>query len=75
MHPAEATTVVEHSSSEPSNNSWFWDYASQRAPDHNEMYYFQFTLLSVTFFFVQHLLVHLCAKRVSPVYADMTVKK
>ena len=59
------TTAVHHASAEPQHASWFWDYASMKAPDRNELYYFKFTCLSIAFYFALHLAVHLIALRVT----------
>lgn len=56
-------------------SNWWWEYASLQAPDHNEQYYLEFTLMSIAYFFAMHLVVHLIANRKAPVYSDMNVVK
>jgi len=45
------------------------------APDHNEIYYLEFTIMSIAYFFAMHLASHMLAKRHAPVYAAMDNKK
>ena len=45
-----------------------------KAPDHNEMYYFKFTLISIAFFFACHLIVHLVCRKTF-VYKNFDYKK
>ena len=45
-----------------------------KAPDHNEMYYFNLTLISIAFFFACHLAVHLLCKKTF-VYKNCDYKK
>jgi len=72
-HPAE-TLMHAEAASQPHVN-WWWDYASLEAPDHNEIYYFKFTLLSIGYFFAMHLAVHLIAMRKTQIYRDMKAEK
>ena len=46
-----------------------------KAPDHNEMYYFKFTILSLAYFFAFSLAIHLIANRRTRVYSEMTPVK
>ena len=65
---AQSAPAVEH------EQSWWWDYAAMRAPDHNEMYYLKFTLLSIALFFALHLAVHLIVKK-TQVYKNCDTQK
>ena len=67
MEPASAGTAA--SQAEP---YWWWDYAPLRAPDHEELYYFKWTVYSVMYFFLMHYIIHLVTKRKAPIYAEMT---
>jgi len=67
-------TAVHHGETEQ-QASWLWDYASMRAPDRNELYYFKFTCLSIAFYMAVHLAVHLIALRKSHVYQEMSYVK
>ena len=46
-----------------------------KAPDHNEMYYFKFTLLACAYFLAMHLVIHLVAMRKTRIYREMTTPK
>lgn len=70
MASSEAHSAAAHGPTAHAN--WWWDYASEQAPDHNEIYYFEFTLMAIAYFFAMHLVVHLLAKKFAPVYFDMT---
>ena len=52
--------------------NWWWDYAEMKAPEHNEMYYFKFTLLSISYFLMMHLILHLLFRKHFAVYREMT---
>ena len=43
-----------------------------KAPDHNEMYYFKFSVLSLAYFFAFGLAIHLIAARNTRVYSEMS---
>ena len=60
-----------HVAAAPKSN-WWWEYASMEAPDHNEMYYFEFTCWSIFYFFALHLVIHLVTNRYSHIYSVMT---
>ena len=69
---ANSDTAAAYSSTQEPN--WWWDYAAMKAPDENWEYYFKFTVLSVSFFFTAHLIVHLlCLK--TTVYLNCDFKK
>lgn len=46
-----------------------------KAPDHNELYYFKFTVLSLAYFFALGLAIHLIATRCTTVYSERSRAK
>lgn len=46
-----------------------------RAPDHNEMYYLKFTVLSIAWFMALHVAVHILTMRHAQVYKEMSNSK
>ena len=63
-----------HGVAEPEVN-WWWEYAAMKAPEHNEMYYFKYTLLSLAYFFAFSLAIHIFASRYTRVYNGMDTTK
>ena len=74
IETTETTSQAPETAAVTHESNWWWDYAAMKAPDHNEMYYFKFTLLSITFFFACHLTVHLICKK-TQVYKNCDYQK
>lgn len=53
------------------SGNWWWDYAAMKAPDRNEMYYLNFTLLSFGWFMFVHLVTHFVAMHKTSIYREM----
>lgn len=71
-----STAVVQgHNVSTEASSNWWWEYASSKAPDRNELYYLKFTLLSVAWFLALHMIIHLVAMRKTSIYRDMNTPK
>ena len=49
----------------------FWEYAASPAPDHNEWYYFKYTILTLAYFMASTIAIHYICMRYNKVYQDM----
>ena len=59
-----------------SQNWWFWDYATDKAPHQPYSYYITFSLMALLYHCGVHLVTHLIAMHIgSPVYVDRTAAK
>ena len=56
-------------------NLWWWEYAALKAPDHNELFYLKFSIVSLAYFFAFSLAIHLIATRKTLVYSEMNTVK
>ena len=70
-----SASVETHSAVHEPQANWWWEYAEMKAPNHNEMYYFKFTILSLAYFFAFSLAIHLIATRYTRVYSEMNTVK
>ena len=55
--------------------TWWWEYATQKVPEHDELYYLKFSLLMIAYWFAAHLVVHLLAQKYAEVYRQMDREK
>lgn len=69
-----SSTATQLATTESTSN-WWWDYASMKAPNRDELYYLKFSLLAVAWFLALNLIIHLVAMRKTSIYREMDNKK
>ena len=72
--PTGGADNASAASAEAHEPNWWWDYAAMKAPDHNEMYYLKFSLLSIALFFALHFTLHYLFRN-NQVYQNSDTKK